>query len=92
MNLQQDNSLSSKNNLQISEDNLTTTEDTISLEEENIFAYKCKGKYYQKYEETINWNDPELDINWGIKQPILSKKDSNGKSFQEYRESNFGKK
>jgi len=64
----------------------------LALEKENIFAYKCKGKYYQKYEETINWNDPELDINWGIKKPILSKKDSNGKSFQEYRGSDLLKR
>ena len=55
-------------------------------EEENIFAYKCAGQYNPKQEHTIKWNDLELDINWGIDNPIISEKDNNGMSFKKYRE------
>ena len=60
----------------------------LTLEEENIFIYKCAGKYNPIEEFTINWNDPELAIKWGISSPIVSEKDNNGISFRKYRESN----
>ena len=58
----------------------------LALEEENIFAYKCAGQYTPQQEYTIKWDDPELDIDWGITNPILSEKDNNGMSFKKYRE------
>ena len=33
----------------------------------------------------LKWNDPELNINWMIKRPILSKKDKEGKSFSDIK-------
>ena len=30
-----------------------------------------------KYEKTLAWNDPDININWPIKNPILSDKDKN---------------
>ena len=30
-----------------------------------------------KYEKTLAWNDPSININWKIKKPILSDKDKN---------------
>ena len=43
--------------------------------------YKCTNYRHKNSETTLRWNDPKLKINWGIKKPILSKKDKNGKFF-----------
>ena len=39
--------------------------------------YKCSNYRNQKYEKTLAWNDPDININWPIKKPILSSKDKN---------------
>ena len=56
----------------------------LSLEENTIVSYKCSGQYNPKYETTINWNDPKIGIDWGVKTPIISNKDNNGISIEEY--------
>jgi dTDP-4-dehydrorhamnose 3,5-epimerase len=54
------------------------------LDKENIVYYLC-SKYREKnYEIGIKWNDQNLKIKWPIKKPILSKKDLNNISFEEY--------
>ena len=40
------------------------------------FVYKCSNKYSPKYERGLFWNDPALKIKWPIKNPVISKKDS----------------
>lgn len=47
------------------------------LSEEAIFSYKVDNFYAPKYEATLLWNDPELNINWGMDEGelILSEKD-----------------
>jgi dTDP-4-dehydrorhamnose 3,5-epimerase len=42
-----------------------------------IFAYKCNEFYNPATEHGIIWNDPELNIDWSVKEPILSTKDKN---------------
>lgn len=37
--------------------------------------YKCTTEYSPKDDAGIIWNDPALNIDWGIKDPILSGKD-----------------
>ena len=37
--------------------------------------YKCSNYRNPKYERTLAWNDPDVNINWPIKKPILSKRD-----------------
>ena len=39
-------------------------------------VYKFTCKYYPKNQKDIIWNDPDINIKWPIKKPILSKKDS----------------
>jgi len=46
------------------------------LSDEAIIQYKCTDYYHPEDEYGIKWNDPELDIQWGISQPIISGKDS----------------
>ena len=43
--------------------------------------YKTTKTYSPELERTVIWNDPQLNINWGVVKPILSKKDLNGKLF-----------
>lgn len=52
--------------------------------ESATFVYKCTDNYNPKAEVCIAWNDPELNIDWPIKDgmhPILSSKDKSGTSF-----------
>jgi dTDP-4-dehydrorhamnose 3,5-epimerase len=46
-----------------------------SLEEETIFSYKCTNYYSKESEGSVAWNDPELNINWEVENPIISEKD-----------------
>jgi dTDP-4-dehydrorhamnose 3,5-epimerase len=54
----------------------------LSLEENTIIEYKCSNIYKPDDSYTILWNDKDLNIEWGIEQPILSDKDINGITFE----------
>ena len=54
-----------------------------SLGKENIVVYFLSGHWYPSQESGIIWNDKYLNINWGIKKPIISKKDKLLKAFFE---------
>ncbi len=41
------------------------------------FEYKCTNFYDANDEGVIHWNDPTLKISWPVKNPELSRKDSN---------------
>lgn len=43
-----------------------------------LFAYKCTDFYNPKAEFSLLWNDPDIGIEWPIKNPELSEKDRNG--------------
>src|SRR5215470_108179 len=40
------------------------------------FLYKCSDYYAPEDEHGILWNDPALNISWGISNPILSERDA----------------
>ena len=46
------------------------------LDEDTIVQYKCTNYYSPANEYGILWNDKDLNINWGVADPVLSKKDS----------------
>lgn len=56
----------------------------LTLEDNTIFSYKCTNVYNKASEDTILWNDPTLDINWAISDPVLSEKDTKGKLFKDF--------
>ena len=60
----------------------------LSLEKENIVLYGCSNYRDKKSEASIKWNDPDLKINWGIKRPILSKKDEKASSLKKFLKDN----
>ncbi|MBC8199016.1 MAG: dTDP-4-dehydrorhamnose 3,5-epimerase [Desulfobacterales bacterium] len=39
------------------------------------FLYKCSDFYFQHDEGGIIWSDPDIGIDWPIKDPIISEKD-----------------
>jgi dTDP-4-dehydrorhamnose 3,5-epimerase len=45
------------------------------LSETADFLYKCSDFYYPEDELGIAWNDPELNVQWGLSDPLLSAKD-----------------
>ena len=45
------------------------------LSEEAIFHYKQNTEYDRESQFTIKWNDPDFNLWWPIKNPILSKRD-----------------
>ncbi len=45
------------------------------LSETAIFSYMCTNVYDPQNDYSLLWNDPELAIDWPIKEPLLSKKD-----------------
>jgi dTDP-4-dehydrorhamnose 3,5-epimerase len=40
------------------------------------FVYKCSDFYDPKDERSIIWNDPALNISWGVDDPVLSPRDA----------------
>jgi dTDP-4-dehydrorhamnose 3,5-epimerase len=51
--------------------------------EDSIFHYKCTRVYHRESESGILWNDPTLDIDWEVKNPLISAKDKALPSFEE---------
>ena len=56
----------------------------LTMEDETIFFYKCTQVYNKDSERGIAWNDPDLGIDWGITNPILSEKDKAAAGFRKF--------
>ena len=59
-----------------------------TLEDQTLFYYNCSQVYNKESEGSIRWNDPQLKIDWGINNPIISEKDEIAPLFKEF-ESKF---
>jgi len=49
--------------------------------EDSEVLYKCSSEYNKECERGILWNDPQIGIDWMIKDPILSEKDASWPRF-----------
>jgi len=47
--------------------------------------YKCSEYRQSKYEKTLSWNDPKINIKWPILNPILSEKDKEGLNLHYFK-------
>ena len=47
----------------------------VALEDNTTFLYKCTDYYQPSSEGGLIWNDPDLNIDWNISDPLISAKD-----------------
>lgn len=47
----------------------------VTLTDNVEFLYKADNFYNYENDRSILWNDPEINVNWGIDNPIVSEKD-----------------
>jgi dTDP-4-dehydrorhamnose 3,5-epimerase len=45
------------------------------LSDQAIFQYKCTEIYHPEDEYGIRWDDPQININWSIIDPVISDRD-----------------
>lgn len=57
----------------------------VTLENNTIFTYKCTGVYNKESEGALIWNDPDLNINWGVENPLVSEKDQEAAPFKTFQ-------
>jgi len=56
----------------------------LCLSDECVFHYKWSENYAGPDEQvTVSWDDPDLAVNWIIRNPILSERDKKGISSKE---------
>ena len=56
----------------------------LTLSESAIFSYKCSNLYAPNSEGGLLWNDPILNIDWSINDPIVSSKDTKSVNFDKF--------
>ncbi len=56
----------------------------LTLEPHTLFFYKCTQSYNKSAERALAWNDPQLGIDWGVENPIVSDKDRNAQLFKDF--------
>jgi dTDP-4-dehydrorhamnose 3,5-epimerase len=55
-----------------------------TLSDRAIVQYKCTGYYTPAAEAVVAWNDPEIGVAWPLTEPMLSQRDGQGMSLQQY--------
>jgi len=55
----------------------------VTLTDEVEFLYKADNYYCPESEGSIRWNDPEIGVEWGVENPIVSEKDANAPLFND---------
>lgn len=55
----------------------------VTLTDHVEFLYKADNYYAPEADGGIRWNDPDIGVNWGISDPILSEKDTKNPFLKE---------
>ena len=63
----------------------------VTLTDDVEFLYKADNYYAPEADAGIRWNDPEIGVEWGIDNPILSEKDKKNPFFRNLFEDFFNK-
>lgn len=48
----------------------------VTLTDNVEIMYKCNNFYVPEADGGIRWNDPDIGVEWGVEDPILSEKDT----------------
>lgn len=51
--------------------------------EDALVVYKCTEVYHPQGEATVRWDDPDLAIDWPVRDPVISEKDRIGVTLRE---------
>lgn len=55
----------------------------LTLTDEAEVQYKVDGYYSPEHDRGIRFDDPDINVHWGIEDPILSQKDINAPTLSE---------
>lgn len=55
----------------------------VTLTDEVEFLYRADNYYNKESEGAIRWCDPEINVDWGVCDPIVSEKDANAPLFDD---------
>ena len=58
----------------------------VTLTDDVEFLYKVDNYYESEADAGILWNDPEIGVEWGVDNPILSEKDKKNPFLKDCRE------
>ena len=61
-----------------------------TLSENCSLLYKMDNYYVPENQGQIKWNDPDLKIEWPVKNPMISERDEKAMSFKEFIENHGG--
>lgn len=57
----------------------------VTLTNDVEFLYKADNYYAPEADAGIRWNDPDIGVEWGVENPILSEKDKKNPYLKEWR-------
>ena len=58
----------------------------VTLTDDVEFLYKADNYYAPEADAGIRWNDPNLGVEWGVENPILSEKDKKNPLLKDSKE------
>lgn len=58
----------------------------ITLTDDVEFLYKADNYYAPEADAGIRWNDPDIGVDWGVENPILSEKDKKNPFLKDCKE------
>lgn len=58
----------------------------VTLTDDVEFLYKADNFYAPEADAGIRWNDPDIGVEWGIENPILSEKDKKNPFLKDFKE------
>ena len=61
-----------------------------TLTDNCTLLYKIDNYYVPESQGAIKWNDSDIGINWPVKNPIVSERDSKAISFKEFADKHGG--
>lgn len=58
----------------------------VTLTDDVEFLYKADNYYAPEADAGIRWNDPDIGVEWGVENPILSEKDKTNPFLKDCKE------